>query len=133
MRAMQAAGVPPDAVSYNLVVRSHAEEGDTDGLAHWLGEMRKAGLDADVSTYNGAIQACARRGDGEAAREWLREMARTARAANQNNPTASVRAFLDLASLSSSPPWTLLAPLHVRGLRAVEPTKSCAQLSKRSH
>lgn len=54
---MQAAGLPPDTVSYNAVIAAHTKRGDADAVLCVLADMRASGVAPSVVTYGSVVHA----------------------------------------------------------------------------
>jgi pentatricopeptide repeat protein len=59
---MIAAGVEPDAVTYNVVIHACSIGGHPERAEYWLSEMSRQGLVATVTTYTAVIDANAKKG-----------------------------------------------------------------------
>jgi pentatricopeptide repeat protein len=64
----------PDAVSYNLVIRAFAKQGDLKGAEHWLARMEEKRIKATPCSYNTMLDACAKTDNAEACEAWLQKM-----------------------------------------------------------
>ncbi|CAJ1440865.1 unnamed protein product [Effrenium voratum] len=69
-------GVPGalDALSYNLVIRAHAKEGNHKRAGEWIMRMEERGIKATVCSYNTQLDACAKAQNAEACERWLQRM-----------------------------------------------------------
>mmetsp|Transcript_1966 Transcript_1966/g.7483 ORF Transcript_1966/g.7483 Transcript_1966/m.7483 type:complete len:337 (+) Transcript_1966:1036-2046(+) len=74
MEKMLAAGVEPDAITYNSVIHANSVSGNVEGAERWLEEMRRRGLETSVATFTAVIDACAKSGDVPRAERWMGRM-----------------------------------------------------------
>lgn len=64
----------PDTVSYNLVIRACAKEGNFVLAEEWLTRMESCGVEANVCSYNTVLDAYAKADNPEACEAWLTKM-----------------------------------------------------------
>lgn len=64
----------PDSVSYNLVIRACAKQGDLKGAERWFSHMEAESVEATLCSYNTVLDACAKTGNCEACESWLQKM-----------------------------------------------------------
>ena len=74
MRRMHAAGIKPDAMSYNSMLQAVTKGGDMLRAEHLLESMRKELIEPNAICYNSLISGCARKGDVDRAEYWLETM-----------------------------------------------------------
>eukprot|EP00438_Fugacium_kawagutii_P006692 Skav219104 [mRNA] locus=scaffold1574:217618:220681:- [translate_table: standard] len=63
----------PDALSYNLVLRSHAKDGNCAEAGRWMRYMEEKGK-STLCSYNTMLDACAKAGGPQSAESWLQRM-----------------------------------------------------------
>mmetsp|Transcript_1160 Transcript_1160/g.1958 ORF Transcript_1160/g.1958 Transcript_1160/m.1958 type:complete len:601 (-) Transcript_1160:45-1847(-) len=64
----------PDSMTYNLVIRACAKQGDYKGAEQWLRRMDSHGVEATLCTYNTILDACAKADNAEACEGWFEKM-----------------------------------------------------------
>jgi len=73
-RARKAARVPPEEVSYSVVIESYSRKGDVRGAAGWLEEMASSPFKPNVFSFNAVIAGFARKAQAVEAAEWFDRM-----------------------------------------------------------
>lgn len=63
----------PDALSYNLVLRAYARDGNCAEAGRWMKHMEDKGR-ATVCSYNTMLDACTKAGDAPRGESWLQRM-----------------------------------------------------------
>ena len=70
----EAAHGPSDTLSYNLVIRAFAKEGQYKAAGRWLTHMEKQDIKSTVCSYNTVLDACAKAGKAKESEFWLQRM-----------------------------------------------------------
>lgn len=63
----------PDALSYNLVLRAHAKDGNCAAADGWMKYMEEKGK-ATLCSYNTMLDACSKAGDPQSSESWLQRL-----------------------------------------------------------
>lgn len=66
--------VPPEEISYSVVIHEYSKKGDVRGAAKWLTEMASSPWKPNVFVFNAVIIGFARQSDVDEAAAWLDKM-----------------------------------------------------------
>jgi len=71
---ISAAGLEPDAISYNSVIHAFAKKGEIRQAEKWLVTMEENAVEANTISYNILMDACVKSDNADGAEMWLQRM-----------------------------------------------------------